>query len=245
MREEPIRAARERVRSASRIAVLTGAGMSAESGVPTFRDAQTGLWERFDPVQLASEEGFRADPPLVWRWYAWRREAVAKAEPNAGHFALAAAQDGYERFCIVTQNVDGLHRRAGSRDLVEIHGSITRTICLAHCGFSTEDAALLPAGEPPRCPECGDWLRPGVVWFGEMLDPVQLRAAENAVRDGELLLVVGTSGLVHPAAGLPLLGRRCGADVIVINPAESELDGVAHLVVRSTAAVALPRLFAR
>lgn len=245
MREEPIRAARERVQKASRIAVLTGAGMSAESGVPTFRDAQTGLWARFDPAQLASEEGFRADPPLVWRWYAWRREAVAKAEPNAGHIALAAAQDRYQRLAIITQNVDGLHRRAGSRDLVEIHGSITRTICLARCGFSTEDAARLPAGEPPRCPDCGDWLRPGVVWFGEMLDPEDLHAAEAAAHECELLLVVGTSGLVHPAAGLPLLARRSGAEVIVINPAESELDGVAHLVVRSTAAVALPRLFGR
>jgi NAD-dependent deacetylase len=244
MREEPISAARERVQKASRIAVLTGAGMSAESGVPTFRDAQTGLWSRFDPAQLASEEGFRADPALVWRWYAWRREAVGKAEPNAGHIALAAAQDRYERLPIVTQNVDGLHRRAGSHDVVEIHGSITRTICLARCGFSAEDAALLPAGEPPRCPNCGDWLRPGVVWFGEMLDPQNLHAAEQAARECELMLVVGTSGLVYPAAGLPLLARRSGAQVIVINPAESDLDGVAQLVVRSTAAVALPRLFA-
>lgn len=245
MHEEPVHAARERVQQASRIAVLTGAGMSAESGVPTFRDAQTGLWSRFDPAQLASEEGFRADPALVWRWYAWRRDAVAKAEPNAGHRALAAVDGRFEWLRIVTQNVDGLHRRAGSRDVIEIHGSITRTICLARCGFSEDNAAHLPEGEPPRCPNCGDWLRPGVVWFGEMLDPDKLQAAELAARECELMLVVGTSGLVHPAAGLPMIARRAGAEVIVVNPADSELDGIAHRVVRSTAAVALPRLFGR
>ena len=245
MRQEPIENARERVRTARRIAILTGAGMSAESGVPTFRDAQTGLWARFDPAQLASEEGFRADPALVWRWYAWRREAVAKAEPNAGHRALALASGRYELFSIVTQNVDGLHYRAGSHDVIEIHGSIARTICLARCGYAEDDPACVPAGEPPHCPRCGEWLRPAVVWFGEMLDPERLRAAEAAARDCELMLVVGTSGLVHPAAGLPHIARRSGGAVVVVNPAESDLDGIADTVVRATAAVALPRLFAR
>jgi len=245
VREEPIEQARERVRVARRIAVLTGAGMSAESGVPTFRDARTGLWARFDPTQLASEEGFRADPPLVWRWYAGRRDAVAKAEPNEGHRALAAADGRFERLSIVTQNVDGLHRRAGSRDVTEIHGSITRTVCLARCGYVEDDPRRVPTGAPPRCPRCGDWLRPGVVWFGEMLDPDDLQAAEAAAHDCELMLVVGTSGLVYPAAGLPLTARRSGAAVIVVNPAASELDGIAHVVVRSTAAVALPHLFIR
>jgi NAD-dependent deacetylase len=243
VRPEPIEEARDLVRAARRIAVLTGAGMSAESGVPTFRDAQTGLWSRFDPAQLASEEGFRADPPLVWRWYAGRRAAVARAEPNAGHLALAAAADRYRRFTVITQNVDGLHRRAGSRGVIEIHGSIARTICLAACGFAEDDPARLPAGEPPRCPRCGHWLRPGVVWFGEMLDPRRQAAAEEAASDCDVMLVVGTSGLVYPAADLPAAARRAGADVVVINPAESELDRLARLVVRSTAAAALPRLF--
>jgi len=245
VRLEPIEAARERVQAARRIAVLTGAGMSAESGVPTFRDAQTGLWARFDPAQLASEEGFRAAPTLVWRWYAGRRAAVAQAEPNAGHRALALAAGRYEHFSIVTQNVDGLHRRAGSLNVIEIHGSIARTICLARCGYTEDDPARVPVGEPPHCPRCGEWLRPGVVWFGEMLDAERLRAAEVSARECELMLVVGTSGLVYPAAGLPQIARRSGAGVVVVNPAESDLDVVADAVVRATAAVTLPRLFAR
>jgi NAD-dependent deacetylase len=200
---EPIEEARGWVRDARRITVLTGAGMSAESGVPTFRDSQTGLWSRFDPMQLASEPGFRANPALVWHWYAGRRDAVARAEPNAGHVALANAEQRYDRFSIVTQNVDRLHRRAGSRNVIEIHGSIAQTICLAKCGFVENDPAGLPLGEPPRCPRCGDWLRPGVVWFGEMLDPGRLAAAELASTECDVMLVVGTSGLVYPSAGLP------------------------------------------
>jgi NAD-dependent deacetylase len=242
---EPIEEARGLIADARRIMVLSGAGMSAESGVPTFRDAQSGLWARFDPMQLASEQGFRADPPLVWRWYASRRDAVALAEPNAGHAALAAAAGRFDRLCIVTQNVDGLHRRAGSRDVIEIHGSIAQTICLARCGYVEDEPSRVPSGDPPRCPNCGDWLRPGVVWFGEMLDPDRLAAAEAAARDCDVMLVVGTSGLVYPAAGLPLAARRSGAAVIIVNPAESELDGLAQVVVRSTAAMALPRLLGR
>ena len=162
---------------------------------------------RSGPARL--EDGFRADPALVWRWYAWRREAVAQAEPNAGHRALALAAGRYEHFSIVTQNVDGLHRRAGSLNVIEIHGSIARTICLARCGYAEDDPARVPAGEPPHCPRCGDWLRPGVVWFGEMLDAE--RCVRPRLRPGEceLMLVVGTSGLVHPAAGLPRIARRC------------------------------------
>jgi NAD-dependent deacetylase len=243
VRLEPIEEASDLVRNAGRIAVLTGAGMSAESGVPTFRDAQTGLWAHFDPMQLASEQGFRADPPLVWRWYAWRRDAVAQAEPNAGHRALAAVVDRFEKFTVITQNVDGLHRRAGSRHVIEIHGSIAQTICLAHCGYVEDEPARMPRGEPPRCPRCGEWLRPGVVWFGEMLDPERLAAAEMAAQDCDVMVVVGTSGIVYPAAGLPLMARRAGASVIVINPADSDLDELARVVVRSTAARALPRLF--
>lgn len=245
MKLEPIEEARTWVRDARRITVLTGAGMSAESGVPTFRDAQTGLWSRFDPMQLASEPGFRADPSLVWRWYAERRDGVARADPNDGHVALALAEPRYDRFTVVTQNVDGLHRRAGSRSVIEIHGSIAQTICLAKCGFVEADPARLPEGTPPRCPRCGDWLRPGVVWFGEMLDPARLAAAESATADCDVMLVVGTSGLVYPAAGLPLTARRAGAQVMVINPADSDLDPVAGIVIRSTAAAALPRLLAR
>jgi NAD-dependent deacetylase len=230
-----------------RLAVLSGAGMSAESGVPTFRDAQTGLWSRFDPMQLASPEGFRADPRLVWRWYAWRRELVARAQPNAGHRALAQAQaaGSFESLRIVTQNVDGLHQRAGSRDVIEIHGNILRSRCLDGCGVSYDMPEDLPAGEPPRCPGCGGWLRPDVVWFGEMLDPAHLGAAEEAVTGAEALLVVGTSGLVYPAAGLPLQARRAGGRVIIVNPQPTEIDSVADVVVSGAAGVVLPALLAR
>ncbi len=235
-------AARERLSGVRRLAVLSGAGMSAESGVPTFRDAQTGLWSQFDPMQLASAEGFRADPPLVWRWYAWRRELVARVQPNAGHRALAQAAGRFDRLRVVTQNVDGLHQRAGSRDVIEIHGNILRSRCLDECGVTYERPQDLPAGEPPRCPGCGSWLRPDVVWFGEMLDAQALHAAEEAVTGAEVLLVVGTSGLVYPAAGLPMHARRAGAAVIIVNPQPTEIDSTADLVVRGPAGEVLPAL---
>ena len=245
MNEGGLEAARELLAGVRRLAVLTGAGMSAESGVPTFRDAQTGLWSKFDPMQLASPEGFRADPPLVWRWYAWRRELVAKAQPNAGHLALVQAAARFDSLRIVTQNVDGLHQRAGSSGVIEIHGNIVRSRCLAECGLVYERPEDLPAGEPPRCPGCGSWLRPDVVWFGEMLDPQALRAAEEAVAGADALLVVGTSGLVYPAAGLPMHARGAGAGVIIVNPQPTEIDASAHIVVRGAAGEVLPALLAR
>ncbi|GAB4464025.1 MAG: NAD-dependent deacylase [Burkholderiaceae bacterium] len=229
---------------ARRCTVLTGAGVSAESGIPTFRDAQTGLWAKFDPAQLASQEGFRADPPLVWRWYAWRRRLIADAAPNAGHLALAHASRRFDRFALITQNVDGLHARAGSDDVIELHGNILRTKCFSECGVRYEDPAELPAGEPPHCPRCGSWLRPDVVWFGEALDPAVLARAEAAASACDLMLVVGTSGLVYPAAGLPALARRTGAAVIVVNPNRSELDDLAEVVVRAPAAEVLPIVLA-
>ena len=231
-------------RGARHVVVLTGAGMSAESGVPTFRDAQTGLWARHDPLQLASPEGFARDPGLVWRWYARRREAVRRAEPHAGHVALARLEHGPVRVTHVTQNVDGLHARAGSRAPIELHGNILRSHCLEECGVVIDDSDGLPAGEPPRCPGCGAFLRPSVVWFGEALPPEPLRRAQQAALECQLMVVVGTSGLVYPAAGLPGLARRQGARIVVVNPQESELDGQADLLWRATAAQALAALVA-
>ena len=189
-------------------------------------------------MQLASEDGFRADPPLVWRWYAWRRGLVANARPNAGHYALASAQSRFDSFELITQNVDGLHARAGSAP-IELHGSIMRTVCLARCGFAEDDPKRLPPGEPPRCPRCNDWLRPDVVWFGEMLDAATLQQAQVAAARCDVMLVIGTSGLVYPAAGLPAEALRNGAKVVIVNPQASELDELATVVVRGTAAVEL------
>jgi NAD-dependent deacetylase len=230
---------------ARKLTVLTGAGMSAESGVPTFRDAQTGLWSRFDPMQLASPEGFHANPALVWRWYAERRERVAQARPNAGHLALAQAAGRFDSLSIVTQNVDGLHQRAGSRDVIELHGNIVRTRCSNDCGTMIERLSALPPGEPPRCPNCAGWLRPDVVWFGEMLDPAGLLAAEAACTSCDVLLVVGTSGLVYPAAGLPLRARRANVAVVLVNPQPTGLDSLADVVVSGTAAEVLPALLSQ
>lgn len=236
--------ARAALAGARFVSVLTGAGMSAESGIPTFRDAQSGLWAQYDPMQLATEEGFRADPVLVWRWYAWRRELVIGARPNAGHDAIAQAERRFDHLRVLTQNVDGLHARAGSADVLELHGNILRTLCLEHCGYSEPRPERLPAGTPPECPRCGAPLRPGVVWFGEMLDPDVLAAAHREAATCDVMLVVGTSGLVHPAAALPGAARRAGATVITINPEANELDALASVSIRGRAAEVLPRLLA-
>lgn len=229
--------------TASRIVVFTGAGVSAESGIPTFRDALTGLWARYEPERLATEEGFRADPALVWGWYASRRAAIAAAAPNPAHRAIATLQrDRGAR--IVTQNVDGLHARAGAADVLELHGSIVRATCLERCGWHDAADVLEAADDrvPPHCPACGAYARPDVVWFGEMLPADVWVEAEAACADCDLCLVVGTSGLVHPAAGLPAIARAAGARVVVVNPAPSAIDAVAHAVVTGRAADVLPGL---
>lgn len=248
MREQArlaIQAAREAVAAAGRIVVLSGAGMSSESGIPTFRDAQTGLWARFDPMQLASAEGFRADPRLVWDWYAQRRAGVRAAAPNAGHLALARfAQAHPGRLNIVTQNVDDLHQRAGSAEVIRLHGDILQNRWLDPCRElePCDPATALPE-RPPHCARCGNLVRPAVVWFGERLPPAALTRAEGLARQCELMLVVGTSGTVYPAAGLASLARDAGARVIIVNPHASDLDGVAHQCLRGTAAAVLPLLF--
>jgi NAD-dependent deacetylase len=238
---------RARLEHAEAVCVLTGAGMSAESGIATFRDAQTGLWSRVDPAQLASEAGFRADPALVWRWYAERRSGLRAAEPNAGHHALAAferARPGV--LTLVTQNVDDLHQRAGNRRTIRLHGDILADRWLDACprtrhGSPCEPSAASPA-TPPRCADCGNLVRPGVVWFGENLPVEAIDAAEAAARRCELMLVVGTSGAVWPAAGLAARARRAGAFVAIVNPQASELDAEAHVLLTGTAATVLPRV---
>ncbi|SDM39093.1 NAD-dependent deacetylase [Oryzisolibacter propanilivorax] len=235
-------AVRDWIAQAGRVAVLTGAGMSAESGVPTFRDAQTGYWAQFNPQDMASERGFRAAPQRVWDWYAHRRAGVAAVQPNAGHKALADfARRHPGRLTLITQNVDGLHQRAGSPDVLCLHGDLLADRWLdaprACCRLNQPEP-----GSPPRCARCGNLVRPGVVWFGENLPADVLDAAQQAAQAAELMLVVGTAGAVYPAAGLAHLARQAGARVVVLNPAESELDSAAHTVLRGTAARLLPEL---
>ena len=230
------------VQQARHIAVLTGAGISAESGVPTFRDAQTGYWAQFRPEDMATEAGFRAHPQRVWDWYQYRRDLLTGVAPNAGHHALAAfAQQYPDRLTLITQNVDGLHQRAGSVGVLCLHGDIFENRWLyAPRNCCHIDHAV--AGHPPYCDRCGNLLRPGVVWFGEALPFATLEAAQHAAHTCDLMLVVGTAGAVYPAAGLAHQARAAGARVVVVNPAPSELDGTAHGVLRGTAAEVLPQL---
>ena len=231
-----------RLRQARRVAVLTGAGISAESGVPTFRQAQTGLWARYDPQQLATPQAFRRQPQLVWDWYAWRRGLVAGVEPNPGHFALAEIERRVPQFTLITQNVDSLHQRAGSRAVLELHGNIARTTC------SREGRVVEAWPEsderPPRCPHCGAFLRPDVVWFGEALPADVLEAAIAATRTADVFLTIGTSGLVHPAASLPLLAARQGAVTVEVNPEETPLSEEMTYCLRGPSGVLLPALVA-
>lgn len=228
----------QHLRQASRVAVLTGAGVSAESGVPTFRDAQTGLWEKYRAEDLASPEAFRRNPRLVWDWYAWRRELVRQAQPNAGHYALAELERIIPEFTLITQNVDGLHQRAGSQNVIELHGNIARIICADERVIieSWDDSG----GEPPRCPRCGGLLRPDVVWFGEMLPETALARAIAASRACEVFLAVGTSSQVYPAAELPYYALEGGAVVFEINPTPTSLSKRCTASIQGMSGTVLP-----
>ena len=227
---------------ADRVVVLTGAGVSAESGVPTFRDAQSGLWQQYNPEDLATTAAFEREPELVWNWYAWRRELLSTVEPNAGHLALVEMERRSAAFTLITQNVDGLHTRAGNEHLLELHGNIGRVKCFHEneiVGDWKESEQI-----PPPCPRCGGPLRPDVVWFGESLPEDILQAAFDAVRRCDLLFSVGTSSLVQPAASLPNEAKRNGAKVVEVNPERTPLSIAADYVLTGPAGVILPRLIA-
>ena len=236
--------ARDALAGARSIVVLTGAGISAESGIPTFRDAMTGLWAKYRPEDLATPEAFERDPATVWAWYAERRARVATVRPNPGHEALArlerwAGERGVG-FLLVTQNVDGLHAAAGSRRLVELHGNIRRVKCFSR-GHPAETWPEARPG-PPACARCGSALRPDVVWFGEDLPRPALEAALETTRHCDVFLSVGTSGLVEPAASLPFVALEHGATVVEVNPAATPLTRRASLVLAGSAGEVLPRL---
>lgn len=233
----PLAAALPEVVAGRPLVVLTGAGVSVESGLPTFRGAG-GLWEGFRPEDLATPEAFEADPERVWRWYAWRQSLVRQARPNDGHIALARLERLLPSMTLITQNVDGLHTRAGSRNVLTLHGSIVHTRC-------TKDGARRSVPEdgftslPPRCPSCGGLLRPDVVWFGESLDPLVWKAAEKASLESAIFLVVGTSSVVAPSSSLALLAAREGAHVFEVNPEATPLAPLAEAVFRAGASEVL------
>lgn len=233
---------------ARKLVVVTGAGMSRDSGVPTFRDAMTGLWARFDPQELANARAFCRNPARVFGWYLWRWNLVRRAQPHAGYHALVRMEKAFEKLLVVTQNVDGLHRRSGSNDVVELHGSLEAFRCFDN-GHRFDSKGLIglqaqESGEvdPPRCAECGSMIRPGVVWFGEMLPTAAVERAWAAVADCDALLVVGTSAIVYPAAELPSIVIRRGRPVIDINPDATPITSDVDVWVPQKAAMVLPVL---
>jgi NAD-dependent deacetylase len=237
--DSEIRMLAEKLRGAGRVVALTGAGVSAESGVPTFRGAE-GLWRKFRAEELATAQAFARDPVLVWEWYDWRRQKVAACAPNDGHRALAEMGRRSFAFDLVTQNVDGLHRLAGSDPVLELHGSLWNLRCTGCSGNREDRRAPLPS-IPPRC-ECGGLERPGVVWFGEALPSDVLAHAFEAASRADVFLVVGTSALVHPAASLPEVAGEQGALVVEINPELTPLSGLVDLRLAGPSAVLLPRI---
>jgi NAD-dependent deacetylase len=232
----------ETLRKAHCVVVSTGAGVSAESGIPTFRDAQTGIWARYNPEELATPQAFRRNPRLVWEWYAWRRELVGRAQPNPGHVAIAQLEQLVPNFTLITQNIDNLHATAGSQQIVELHGNIRRSKCIAegHTVTEWDDKEKVP----PLCQHCGSLLRPDVVWFGEDLPHSALQASFTAARTCDLFFSVGTSGLVQPAARLPLEAAASGAIVVEVNPQPTPLSPYMDYRLEGLSGVILPTLLA-
>jgi NAD-dependent deacetylase len=232
-----------RIKSGSRLSVLTGAGVSAASGVPTFRGSE-GLWKSYSPQQLATPEAFRKDPKLVWEWYDWRRTLISKCRPNAAHLVLAKWSRRYRGFTLITQNVDGLHEKAGTANVIRFHGSIWEVFCLNHCASSPAhwiyDTVPLPS-IPPSCPYCGGLIRPGVVWFGEGID-TDVLSRSIAATDCDVFMTVGTSALVYPAAGLASEARRKGAFTVEINLEETPASEMVDLSLQGPAEVMLQQV---
>ncbi|MBN1313094.1 MAG: NAD-dependent deacylase [Anaerolineae bacterium] len=238
--------AAEAISRARLVAVSSGAGISKESGIPTFREAQTGLWARYDPEQLATPSAFSRNPDLVWAWYMFRRDLVAQSQPNPGHHALVEMEARVSKLVVLTQNVDGLHRIAGSTDVVELHGNLRRFKCSGDCRGSPTiidlDTIEHDQEHAPACPHCGALIRPDVVWYGEMLPPGALERAFDIAKQCDVMLVVGTSGVVQPAASLPVEARHAGATVIEVNPMPSQIAPVVDIFLQGPAGQVLPLL---
>jgi NAD-dependent deacetylase len=231
--------AREWLAQAGSVAVLTGAGISAESGIPTFRGAG-GLWKNFKPEELATPEAFAKDPRLVWEWYNWRRESIASAMPNPGHRALVEMEKRKPRFTLITQNVDGLHDLAGNGKILKLHGDIWRMRCTV-CGANFPNRRVPLPKIPPHC-ACGGLARPGIVWFGEPLPDGMMKEAEHAAAQAQVFLVVGTSAVVYPAAGLVPYAKQAGAKIIEVNVEETAVSGMVDCFLQGKAGEILPQL---
>lgn len=231
----------EKLSNSKRVVAMTGAGVSAESGVPTFRDAQTGLWAKYEPTELATPQAFENDPALVWNWYQWRREKCAEVQPNAGHHALAQMEGLFEQFRLITQNVDGLHQQAGSHDVIELHGSIVRAKCYqqGHMADAFPDDSIK---KPPKCKLCGGLMRHAVVWFGESLPAAALGEAERLSLNCDVFFSIGTSSVVHPAAALAFAASQSNATVVEVNPNETPLSDTADYRLQGPSGLVLPRL---
>ena len=244
MRDQSLTTLAGKFRPDVRITVMTGAGVSAASGVPTFR-GPGGLWKDFRPELLATTEAFQRDPRLVWEWYDSRRQVLSRTTPNRAHEVLAAWSKRYPNFTLITQNVDGLHERAGTGNVIRFHGSIWEVQCWNECGSSPKrwwDETVPFARIPPECPHCGGLIRPGVVWFGEGLPDTIWEEAVSSTREADLFFVIGTSAVVHPAAGLVYLAKSSGAKVVEINVDDTPVSSTVDLSWRAPAAVALPSL---
>jgi NAD-dependent deacetylase len=224
--------------ASSRVTVLTGAGMSAESGVPTFRGTD-GIWKKFRPEELANFAAFMKNPDLVWEWYKYRKKIITEIKPNAGHYALAEMERLYRKFSIITQNIDNLHRRAGNKEIHELHGNIERNYCVG-CGKYYENQEIVNQEHAPRCQACGGLIRPDVVWFGEMLPAEEWDSSINASEHCDLFFSIGTSAVVYPAASLPQIAKTSGAYVVEINIERTEFSTSADEVIIGKATEVLP-----
>ncbi len=232
-----------KIRGASRIVAFTGAGVSAESGVPTFRGPD-GIWAKFKPQELANMEAFMRNPQLVWEWYAHRKKIISSVQPNAGHRALAILERYFPSFTVITQNIDNLHRRAGSRSIFELHGNIERNYCIrCHTNYADED--ILGKKAPPKCARCGGLVRPDVVWFGEALPEDQWMGAVQAAETAQVFFCVGTSAEVYPAASLPFLAKGKGAFLIEINPNPTSVTERADEFLQGASGAILPLICER
>lgn len=230
----------QQLRSAQRVAVLCGAGVSAESGVPTFRDAQSGLWARYAPEELATPQAFEENPALVWEWYEWRRGLITHAQPNPAHYALVEIEKRVSSFTLITQNVDGLHQQAGSQNILELHGNIWHNRCF-RCNQAI-DIPQAPIHDLVHCPDCGGNVRPGVVWFGEPIPVEELQQAWKAARKCQIFFSIGTSAVVYPAAAMPEVAKESGALLVEINPHETPLTTSADYFLAGPAGHILPEL---